>query len=135
MRKILWILAAVAALCGCKKDDKDFFDKFPPEVLFYEGDAVQNPDFVRTTLPAGVSEWTVKARVSAPRQLREIKLYKKTGGAESLLETYSDFRLSPTVHHVNYALTGITAETTVRIDAVDMDGKPTSRTFVIHVTP
>lgn len=135
MRKIVFILAAIAALNSCKKSDKEFFDKFPPEVLFYEGDAVQNPDFVRTTLPAGVSEWTVKARVSAPRLLKEIKLYKKTGGAESLLETYSDFRLSPNVHHVNHALTGITAETTVRIDAVDMDGKPTSRTFVIHVTP
>ncbi|WP_341835685.1 hypothetical protein WJU16_22930 [Chitinophaga pollutisoli] len=136
MRNILLICAAVLAVfSSCKKSDKEFFDKFPPEILFYEGSAVQNPDFVAVTLPAGVSEWNVKARVSAPLKLKEIKMYKQTGGAETPLESYNDFRLSPNVYHVNYVLTGITAETTIRIDATDLDGKPTSRTFVIRVTP
>ncbi|MCK7556302.1 hypothetical protein MKQ70_15270 [Chitinophaga sedimenti] len=135
MRNIFLILAAVLlGFSSCKKDN--FFDKFPPEVLYYRGTAVENPDFVTTTLATGVNTWTVKARVSAPVKLKEIKLYKTVaGGPEELLETYNEFSLTPTVYNVNYALTGITTETTVRILATDLDGKPTSRTFVIKVTP
>ncbi len=122
------------AFSSCKKED--LFDKFVPEVLFYPGNAVENPDFVTTTLPAGVTEWTVKARVSAPVKLKEIKLYKTVnGGTEELLESYTDFSLRPTVYNLNYVLKDITAETTVRINATDLDGKPTSRTFLIKVTP
>lgn len=122
------------AFSSCKKDD--LFDKYPPEVLFYENDRVENPDFVTITLAAGVSEWNVKARVSAPKKLKEIKLYKTVnGGSEALLETYTDFSLSPNVYNLSYVVTGVTAETTVKVDAKDLDGKLTSRTFVVKVTP
>lgn len=137
MKNILLILSVMLlAFSSCKKDN--FYDKFPPEVLFYEGGQVENADFVTTTLDAGVTEWDVKARVSAPLQLKEVQLFKKTGsGNEELLETYNGFQATstPTVFNLVYPLTGITAETTVRINAVDLDNKPTSRTFVIKVTP
>jgi hypothetical protein len=135
MKRICLIFSAILlAFSSCKKED--LFDKFVPEVLYYPGNSVENPDFVTTTLAAGITEWTVKARVSAPVKLKEIKLYKTVnGGTEELLETYTEFNLAPTVYNVNYKLTGITAETTVRINATDLDGKPTSRTFLIKVTP
>jgi hypothetical protein len=133
-RIILIFITALAGFSSCKKDD--FFNKFVPEVLYYGGVAVENADFVTTTLATGVTTWNVKARVSAPMKLKEIRLYKTvSGGSEQLLETYTDFQLSPNVYNMNYVLTGITAETTVRINAVDLDNKPTSRTFLIKVTP
>lgn len=134
MKNILIFLAALLAFSSCKKDT--FYDKFVPEVLFYAGNNVENPDFVTTTLAAGVSTYQVKARVSAPMKLKEIKLYKTVkGGSEELVETYNDFQLSPNVFDLRYTVTGITAETTMRINAVDADNKPTSRTFLIKVTP
>ncbi|UYQ91159.1 hypothetical protein MKQ68_13765 [Chitinophaga horti] len=135
MRNILLIVTMMlVAFTSCKKEN--IYDKFPPEVLFYANANVENADFVTTTLAAGVTDWTVKARVSAPSQLKEIKLYKKVGtGNEELLETFTDFDLMPNVYNVNYVVTGITAETTIRINAIDKDGKPTSRTFLIKVTP
>ncbi|MRG44265.1 hypothetical protein GFS24_04025 [Chitinophaga sp. SYP-B3965] len=128
MRKVIVIfILALTAFSGCKKDD--FYDKFVPEVLYYEKDKVENADFVTTTLPAGTTQWTVKARVSAPMHLKEIKLYKGT----DLLETYTDFQLSPNVYNLQRVVTGITAETTMKIVAVDADNKTTTRTFIIKV--
>ena len=69
-------------------------------------------------------------------KLKEIKLFKSTGGkTEELLESYYDFQLAPNVYNLQYTLTNITAETVVRINAVDADNKPTSRTFTIKVAP
>lgn len=135
MKNILLIfVAALLAFSSCKKDT--FFDKFVPEVLFYEKDRVENADFVTTTLATGVNTFQVKARVSAPMKLKEIKLYKTVkGGSEELVQTYTDFQLSPNVFDLRYTVTAITAETTMRINAVDADNKPTSRTFLIKVTP
>lgn len=128
MKKVFVIfILALTAFSSCKKDD--FYEKFVPEVLYYEKDKVENADFVSTTLPAGTTEWTVKARVSAPMKLKEIKLYK----GQDLLETYKDFQLTPTVFNVQRVVTGITAETTMKIVAVDADNKSTTRTFIIKV--
>lgn len=128
MRKVIVIFILVlTAFSSCKKDD--FYDKFVPEVLYYAKDKVENADFVTTTLPVGTTQWTVKARVSAPMKLKEIKLYK---GAD-LLETYTDFQLTPNVYNVLHVVTGITAETTMKIVAVDADNKSTTRTFIIKV--
>lgn len=128
MRKVIVIfILALTAFSSCKKDD--FYDKFVPEVLYYEKDKVENADFVTTTLPAGTTQWTVKARVSAPMKLKEIKFYK---GAD-LLETITDFQLTPNVYNLQRVVTGITTETTMKIVAVDADNKTTTRTFIIKV--
>lgn len=123
------------AVFSCKKKD-DFMDRFVPEVLYYENDKVENADFVATTLAAGVTEWNVKCRVSAPSKLKDIKMYKTEAGKnEELLETYTDFQLTPNVYHVNYVLENIGAETVIRIDASDLRDHHTVRTFTIKVTP
>lgn len=128
MRKVIVIfILALTAFSSCKKDD--FYTKFVPEVLYYEKDKVENADFVTATLPAGTTQWTVKARISAPMKLKEIKLYK----GQDLLETYTDFRLSPNVYNLQRVVTDITAETTMKIVAVDADNKSTTRTFIIKV--
>lgn len=130
MKKILILFVlAWTAFGSCKKHD--LFDKFVPEVLFYENDRVENADFVATTLSGGASEWTVKARISAPMKLKEIKLYRN----DALLESYTNFQLSPNVYNLNYQLTGISQQTMIKIDAVDAENKRTSRTFTIHVAP
>lgn len=135
MKKILVLLVmTLAVFSSCKKDD--FMDRFVPEVLYYEKDKVENADFVSTTLAAGITEWNIKCRVSAPNKLKEIKMYKtEKGKSEELLETYTDFQLTPTVYHVNYVLTDITAETVIRIDAADMKDHHTVRSFTVKVTP
>jgi len=128
MKKVfVFFILALTAFSSCKKDD--FYAKFVPEVLYYEKDKVENADFVTTTLPAGTTQWTVKARVSAPMKLKQIQLYK----GNDLLETYTDFQLTPTVYNVQKLVTGITAETTMKIVAVDADNKSTTRTFIIKV--
>lgn len=125
---------SLAAFSSCKKDD--FMDRFVPEVLYYEKDNVENADFTAATLAAGVTEWNVKCRVSAPSKLKEIKLYKtEKGKSEELVETYTDFQLTPTVYHVKYLLNNIGAETVIRIDAADMKDHHTVRSFTIKVTP
>lgn len=135
MKKILLLLGITLAVFGCKKKD-DFMDRFVPEVLYYQNDNVENADFVTATLDAGITEWNVKCRVSAPSKLKEIKMYKTEAGKnEELLETYTDFQLTPNVYHVNYVLNNIGAETVIRIDAADLKDHHTVRTFTIKVTP
>lgn len=135
MRNILFIFSMMLLVfSSCKKDT--FFDKFVPEIYYYEGSTVGNPSYVSTTLPSGETTWTLKCRVSAPFKLKDIKLYKTvSGGSEQLLETYTEFGASLNQYNVNYPLTDITAETTIRIHATDMDGRTSSRTFLIKVTP
>ncbi len=128
---ILFILALVT-FSSCNKEN--FFDKFVPEVLYYEKDKVENADFKEKTLTGGASEWTIKARVSAPMKLKEIKLLKVSANKnEELLESYSDFHLSPNVYMLQYVLEKISTETIIRIVATDVDNKSTTRDFTIKV--
>lgn len=123
-------LAALLCFSSCRKDH--FFDKFVPEVLYFQNSDVENPDFREITLAADSTRWMVKARVSAPMKLKEIRLLKISGGQpEQLLQTYTDFQLSPNVFRLLYQLEGINAETAVRIRAIDMNNKITTRDFII----
>lgn len=133
MKRIYIVLAlALLTFSSCKKEN--FMDKFVPEVLYFPNDKVENADFKTITLASGVSNWTVKARVSAPSKLKEIKLYKVTGNGEELLKTYTDFLLSPTVYTVNYSVENISAETVIKIVATDTGDKVTTRSFIIKVS-
>jgi len=127
------LVLALFTLNSCKKED--IMDKFVPEVLYFKNDRVENADFKETTLAPGISSWTLKARVSAPAKLKEIKLYRDNGGGEALVETYTDFLLSPTVYTINYLVEDISSATVMKIVATDMDGKATARNFNISVSP
>lgn len=131
MRKIHFVLILVLAFFSrCGKDD--FNDKFVPEILYYQNADVENANFTEVTLPAGQTQYIIKARVSAPMHLKEIKLFKLgADNNEALLQTYTDFQLSPNVYRVNYTLTGISGATTVKILATDMDNKSSTKNFKI----
>lgn len=124
------LLLVLLAGSGCKK--KDLMDKFVPEVLYYQNDKVENADFKETTLN-NIDKWVIKARVSAPSKLKEVKLYKNSGNGEELLKTYTDFQLSPTVFMLNYPLEGIATQTVIKIVARDTEDKTTERSFTIKV--
>ncbi len=51
MIKTIRILLAILffAVTACQKED--FFDKFPPEIMFFENNKVENADFNQVTLP------------------------------------------------------------------------------------
>jgi|SRR5690242_19574542 len=130
----LLLIMVLAALCSCGKET--FYDKFVPEILYFQKNDVENADFKEITLPAGTTEWTTKARISAPMKLKEIRLFKVTGAAnEELLQTYSDFQLSPNVYKLGFLIEGISVETIVKIVATDMKNKVTTRNFTIKVAP
>ena len=119
---------------SCSKDT--FYDKFVPEILYYQNADVENADFKETLLARGTTQYAVKARVSAPMKLKEVRISKVSGSqAEELLETYSDFQLSPNVYKLNYLVKAVSTQTTIKIVATDLDNKTTSRNFIINVTP
>lgn len=126
---------ALVAFAGCGKDN--FFDKYPPEILFYQNADVENADFNAIALTTGVTTFMVKARVSAPYKLKEIKIYSTVAGTttDTLLNTYTDFTLTPNVLKVSSTLTNITVATVVKIVATDMNNHVTIKLFNITVTP
>ncbi len=128
----LLIFLSLIAFWGCDKDT--FFDKFVPEIMFYENNDVENADFSEITLGAGITADTIKARISAPMKLKEIKLFKVSGKNEELLQTYNDFRLTPNVYKLKYLLKDITSETVVKVVAWDNDNKLSSKIFTIKIT-
>lgn len=129
MKNILFIVMLVF-FSSCAKET--FFDKFVPEILYFEKDKVENADFKEITLKAGVNKWIVKARVSAPMKLKEIKLFKVAANKEeSLLQSYSDFQLSPTVFNLAFLIENISTETIVKIEAIDLNNKTSERNFII----
>lgn len=134
MKYLLASLFMLATLFSCSKET--FFDKFVPEILYYQNADVENADFKDILLARGTTQFTVKARVSAPMKLKNVKVYKASGGqAEELLETYTDFQLSPNVYKLNYVVKGVSTQTTIKIVATDLDNKTSSRNFTINVTP
>ncbi|HEX7906300.1 MAG TPA: hypothetical protein VF487_20640 [Chitinophagaceae bacterium] len=133
MKRIHFLFILVLlGFSNCGKDN--FYDRFVPEILYYQNADVENANFTEVTLPVGQIDWVVKARVSAPMHLKEIKVFKITGNtSETLLQTYTDFQLVPNVYKVNYTLTGIATETTVKILATDADNKSSTKNFKIKV--
>jgi hypothetical protein len=136
MRKLqLFLILALIILAGCGKSN--FFDKYPPEIMYYQNNDVENADFNSITLATGITQYTVKARVSAPYILKDIKVFKgtKEQPEKDLLATYTDFTLTPNVLKVSSTIDNITGETIVKIVATDMNNHVTSKLFTIKVTP
>ena len=136
MRKLQLLLIVLSIiLAGCEKSN--FFDKYPPEIMYYQNADVENADFNSFRLATGVTQFTVKARVSAPYKLKEIKIYKGTKDQpeKELLVTYTDFTLTPNVLKVSNNIVNITAETVVKTVATDMNNHVTVKLFTIGVTP
>lgn len=131
MSKKIYILLTVLffASAGCQKED--FFDKFPPEIMFFQNSNVENADFNQVTLTQGTSEFQVKARVSAPFKLKEIKIFIVAGSNETLLNTITSFGNTPNEFFVYQDITGISGNTDVKFVALDLEGRQTAKTFKI----
>lgn len=98
---------------------------------------MENADFNSITLASGVTQFEVKARVSAPYKLKEIKVYKGTKDQpeKELVTTYTDFTLTPNVLKISNTITNITGETIVETVATDANNHITKKFFTIEVTP
>lgn len=133
MTKIFRILLVIVffASLGCQKDD--FFDKFPPEIMFFQNTKVENANFNEITLPQATTEYLVKARISAPFKLREIKIFLISGSSETLLNTITSFGNTPNEFYVYQKVTGISVTTEVKFVAWDLEGRETSKTFKILI--
>lgn len=136
---ILFILFIVTIFSGCDKEE-DMFAKFPPEILYKRlemgtsGESWQvSPDVKEITLEAGITEWTVQARVSAPNGLNSIELLKISSDKEEVLATYAEFTNNPNVYELSFAVSGIVSETIIRIKALDTIGNQTAKDFKIKV--
>lgn len=133
----LFLLFIFTILTGCDKEE-NMFAKFPPEILYKRlemgtsGEKWQvSPDAQEITLQAGITEWTIRARVSSPNGLSSIQLLKVNANNEDLLETYSEFTSNPNVYELSFVISGITSETTIRIKASDKAGNQTIKDFKI----
>lgn len=130
MKKIYWVLLlSVTVFFGCKKDN--FFDKFPPEIMFFEGTNVENANFITKTLPQGTVSYTLKARISSPFGLKEIQVHSIVGTNETLLNTITEFGNKPNEFFLNQNITGISGNTEIKYSATDKDGRNTVKIFKI----
>jgi hypothetical protein len=130
MKNSFWLfLIFAAALTGCQKDN--FFDKFPPEIMFFEGANVENANFITTSLPADSTAYTLKARVSAPFGLKEIQVSTISGSSETEVGSITDFGNSPNETFVFQRITNISGNTDVKFLAKDKDGRATEKIFKI----
>lgn len=136
---ILFIFFIITVFAGCDKEE-DMFAKFPPEILYKRlemgtsGESWQvSPDVKEVTLEAGITEWTVRARVSAPNGLNSIELLKVNSNKEEVQATYAEFTNNPNVYELNFVVSGIVSETVIRIKALDTMGNQTAKDFKIKV--
>lgn len=128
MKKIIFALVLIVSFSACKEDD--FWERFGPEVLFYQYDYVETADFIDITLEDNITEYTLKARVSAPNKLAQINVSRD--GA--LLRNVTDFSQSakPTEYFLSELVTNIVQKTIIRVTAIDTNGKEYAKEFTIR---
>ncbi|MBO9591331.1 MAG: hypothetical protein J7599_00395 [Niabella sp.] len=130
MKKNLFLVPLVLILLiSCKKDD--FFDKFPPEIMFFEGTKVENANFVSTTLNKDSTHYVVKARVSAPFGLKEVNIYSTRNGSQNLEKTITEFGTTPNEIFIYQDINNISGSLDVLFTAVGKDNRNTSKSFKI----
>ncbi|WP_106829976.1 hypothetical protein [Parabacteroides pacaensis] len=136
---IFFLFFIFTVFTGCDKEE-DMFAKFPPEILYKRlemgtgGESWQvSPDVKEITLESGITEWTVRARVSAPNGLNSIELLKVNSNNEKVLATYAEFTNNPNVYELNFVVSGVVSETVIRIKALDTIGNQTAKDFKIKV--
>jgi hypothetical protein len=91
-------------------------------------------------LGIGEDAVTLTGSIVAEAGLSTVKIYKTVGLSESLIETITDFGsgIVTTSDNINYdftlGITDLTAETTIKITAIDKDAQEVSESIVIQVT-
>jgi len=128
MKKILLVLMAAFAFTACGSDD--FWERFGPEVLFYQGAEVVTADFIAVTLDPGQTEYQVKARCSAPNDLTRIEVFRD-GASIRVIADFDD--ATKNQYFLNETVTGTVSETEGKATSTDKDGKTFSKTLTISV--
>ena len=119
-----YLILTLLFFTACDKDD--FFDQFPPEIMFYQYDQVETADFNQITLETAQNEYVVKARVSAPNKLAQIKVYHNNEMVLVVTEFQRD-----TEHWLSYTVTNISSKVTIRVEAIDKNDHSTMKDFLI----
>ena len=57
----LILIMTMLILAGCGKDN--FFDKYPPEIMFYQNADVENANFNEITLAQGVTQFCLNRKL------------------------------------------------------------------------
>ena len=127
MKKNIFALILLLIFTGCEEDD--FWARFGPEVLFFQYEIVETADFVEITLGAGVTEYLVKARCSAPNELAKIEVFRD-GNSIKVINDFSN-ETKPTEYFLNELVTGISSPITIRVTATDKNGKQYSKELAI----
>ncbi len=73
----------------------------------------------------------MKARVSSPFKLKEIKIFAVVGNNETLLNTINNFGSTSNEYFVYQDITGISGNMDVKFVAWDTEGRQSSKTFKI----
>lgn len=128
MKKKIFVFVFILSFTMCGEDN--FWERFGPEVLFYQYDYVETADFIDITLESGITEYLLKARVSAPNKLAQIDIYRD----EALIRNITDFSESskPTEYFLSELVTNIVQTTIIRVTAIDSNGKEYSKEFTIR---
>lgn len=128
MKKIFFAFVLILSFTMCK--EVDFWERFGPEVLFYQYDYVETADFIEIKLEDNVTEYTLKARVSAPNKLAQIKIFRDGMSIHDV----TDFSRStkPTEYFLSELVTNIVQTTIIRVTAIDSNGKEYSKEFTIR---
>ncbi|MBO9619933.1 MAG: hypothetical protein J7539_12965 [Niabella sp.] len=127
--KILLTVLFILSLASCKKDN--FFDKFPPEIMYFQGTKVENANFTGITLPADSTTYLLKARVSAPFGLKEVKVVAARGNSQDLINTIADFGSSPNETFIYQQITNIKGNMEIIFTATGTDNRVTTKNFTI----
>lgn len=130
MKKILFALVLALAFTGCKDDD--FWARFGPEVLFYQYDHVETADFIEITLEAGVTNYLVKARCSAPNELARVEVFRNGTFVTEITDFSNEAKL--TEYFLAEQVTNLTSNTVIRVTATDKNGKQYSKELTIKVS-
>ncbi len=130
MRTFNTYILALLALFTWSSCEEDFFERFVPEILYYQYDKVDTADFNEITLEKGETRYTVKARVSAPNKLKSIEIYQDN----KLIRTITDFsqETKETEYFMAEEIHGINGRVIITTVATDRNKKVTTKLFTIN---
>lgn len=119
-----YLILILLFFTACDKDD--FFDRFPPEIMFYQYDQVETADFNQIILETLQNEYIVKARVSAPNKLAQIIIYRDNEQVQVINEFQKE-----TEYWLLHQVSNIGTKVSIRIEATDKIGHTTVKEFLI----
>lgn len=129
-RCILTIVVCLVPFYFCSCESDNFFDKYPPEIIYYQYDRVETTEFNQITLEQGVTDYTLKARVSAPNKLAVINVYRDAQLVLNIVDFTKESKDSE--YYLSCPLSNISGKVIIRTEAKDKKGNVTVKEFSIN---